>query len=68
MEQPTVNEPIDGSDLKDAMKELQREHPTLQQRLAQYRDRRSSYDAKRLGRPTTSSTPARQSVARDFRG
>jgi hypothetical protein len=63
-----MNESIDDKDLQDAMAEVRREHPSLQERLDLYRDRRSSYDAKRLRRATATSTPTRQGARRQLRG
>jgi hypothetical protein len=58
--------------LQGAVSNLKREHPTLEDRLVRYREKRDTYDAKRIsGRqaPTASdqSRPVRHAY-RDFRG
>ncbi|HEY4894942.1 MAG TPA: hypothetical protein VII01_02530 [Solirubrobacteraceae bacterium] len=57
--------------LQGAVKELKREHPTLEDRLVRYRAKRSSYDAKRIGGGTPAgsdqSRPVRHAY-RDFSG
>lgn len=63
-----MSEKIKKQDLKGAMKHLKREHPTLSERLGQYRDKRTSYEAKRLARSATASTPFRQGARRELRG
>lgn len=64
-----MSEQIDKKDLESTIKDLKREHPSLQERLIAYRDRRDSYEAKRLSRPAAA-TPAqaRQGARRTLRG
>ena len=60
---------------KDALikrvSKLREEHPTLEERLDRYRDRRDAYEAKRLSSRTESAgAPAKQRArrGREFRG
>ena len=62
------SKPIRQKDLEDTVAGLEREHPTLQDRLNQYRDRRSAYDAKRLTGADVAARPARQGAHRELRG
>jgi hypothetical protein len=60
---------------KDALikrvSELRKEHPTLEERLDRYRDRRDAYEAKRMSsRTEAGGAPARPRTrrGREFRG
>lgn len=61
-------ESMKKKDLTGKMKELKRAHPTLQDRLTVYRDRREAYDAKRLSHPAPAVTPAEQGARYEPRG
>ena len=54
-----------ADDLTERVAELRKEHPTLEERLDRYRDRRDAYEAKRMSsRPVPASAPAKQRARR----
>lgn len=62
-----MSKEIDTKDLTEAVEDLTREHPSLPQRLGQYRDKRLAYEAKRMARRATTTAPTKD-ARRTLRG
>jgi hypothetical protein len=63
-----MSDEIEDKDVREIVKNIKIEHPTLQERLERYRERRSTYEAKRLGRTGPASAPAQQRSSRTLHG
>jgi hypothetical protein len=55
-------------DLASAVGQIRRDHPSLPERLGQYRDKRATYEAKRMSVGRPAAAPARQGARRELRG